>query len=148
MTPNALPPAGAAGGGPDLERPAARTAPGWLLVWEYLVRCWRGYLLSSLAEAVGTPLLYLLALGYGLGSLVDAGPGAEPGSALDGVPYVEFIAPALLVAAAVQIGMGEASYPAYGRFKWSRVFWGITATPVTPSQVCDGPGAVHRHQGG
>lgn len=138
MTPNALPPAGAAGGGPDLERPAARTAPGWLLVWEYLVRCWRGYLLSSLAEAVGTPLLYLLALGYGLGSLVDAGPGAEPGSALDGVPYVEFIAPALLVAAAVQIGMGEASYPAYGRFKWSRVFWGITATPVTPSQVCAG----------
>jgi len=34
--------------------------------------------------------------------------------------------------------MGESSYPAYSRFKWTRVFWGITATPVTPAQVCEG----------
>ncbi len=106
-------------------------------MWEYLVRCWRRYLVSSLAEAVGTPLLYLLALGVGLGTLVDSGPGGG-GDALGGVPYVQYIAPALLVAAAVQVGMGESSYPAYSRFKWTRVFWGVTATPVTPGEVCDG----------
>jgi lipooligosaccharide transport system permease protein len=92
---------------------------------------------SSLAEAVGTPLLYLLALGFGLGSLVDSGPGGDS-DALGGVPYVQYIAPALLVAAAVQVGMGESSYPAYSRFKWTRVFWGVTATPVTPGEVADG----------
>lgn len=118
--------------------PDRRPAGGRYMVWEYLVRCWRRYLVSSLAEAVGTPLLYLLALGVGLGTLVDAGPAAEDGSALGGVPYVQYIAPALLVAAAVQIGMGESSYPAYSRFKWTRVFWGVTATPVTPTEVCDG----------
>ena len=111
---------------------------GRFLVWEYLIRCWRGYLLSSLAEAVGTPLLYLLALGVGLGTLVDAGPGADGGNALGTVPYVQYIAPALLVAAAVQIAMWESSYPAYSRFTWTRVFWGVTATPVTPTEVGDG----------
>ena len=99
------------------------------------MRCWRRYLLSSLAEAVGTPLLYLVALGVGLGSLIDAGP--DPQS-LGGVSYLDYIAPALLVAAAVQVGVGESSYPAYSRFKWTRVFWGVTATPITPAQVCEG----------
>jgi len=112
-----------------------RTTGGRYLVWEYLVRCWRRYLLSSLAEAVGTPLLYLLALGVGLGSLIDSGP--DP-AALGGISYLDYIAPALLVAAAVQVAVGESSYPAYSRFKWSRVFWGVTATPVTPAQVCEG----------
>ena len=120
--------------------PGATSSPGnaptgRYLVWEYLVRCWRRYLLSSLAEAVGTPLLYLLALGVGLGSLIDSGP--DP-SSLGGVSYLDFIAPALLVAAALQVGVGESSYPAYSRFKWTRVFWGVTATPVTPAQVCEG----------
>src|SRR4029079_11365313 len=89
----------------------------------------------SLAEAVGTPLLYLLALGVGLGTLIDSGPDPQ---ALGGVDYVDYIAPALLVAAAIQVGVGESSYPAYSRFKWTRVFWGITATPVRHGEVCDG----------
>jgi len=111
------------------------TTSGRYLVWEYLVRCWRRYLVSSLAEAVGTPLLYLLALGVGLGALIDAGPDQQ---SLGGVSYLDYIAPALLVAAAIQVGVGESSYPAYSRFKWTRVFWGVTATPVTPAEACEG----------
>jgi lipooligosaccharide transport system permease protein len=116
---------------------AARQPGGRYVVWEYLMRCWRGYVVSSLAQAVGTPLLYLLALGVGLGALIDSGPQAR---SFGGISYLEYIAPALLVAAAMQTGVGEASYPAYSRFKWTKVFWGVTATPVTPQQVCDGEG--------
>ena len=116
---------------------AARQPGGRYVVWEYLMRCWRGYVVSSLAQAVGTPLLYLLALGVGLGALIDSGPQAR---SFGGISYLEYIAPALLVAAALQTGVGEASYPAYSRFKWTKVFWGVTATPVTPQQVCDGEG--------
>ncbi len=108
---------------------------GALLVWEYLIRGWRRYLLSSTAEAVGAPLLYLLAMGVGLGTLVDRGGRT---AALQGVSYLQFIAPALLVAAAVQTGMNEASYPTFARFKWQRIFWGISATPITPRQIADG----------
>ena len=120
--------------------PATSTAGpnGRYLVWEYLLRCWRRYLLSSLAEAVGTPLLYLLALGVGLGSLIDSNLAGQAGSIPAGISYLDYIAPALLVAAAIQVGVGESSYPAYSRFKWTRVFWGITATPVRPGEVCDG----------
>jgi lipooligosaccharide transport system permease protein len=107
-------------------------------VWEYLLRCWRRYLLSSLAEAVGTPLLYLLALGVGLGSLIDSNAAGHSSTIPAGLTYLDYIAPALLVAAAIQVGVGESSYPAYSRFKWTRVFWGITATPVTPGEACDG----------
>ena len=120
-----------------IHTPSGPTHPpgGRFVVWEYLMRCWRGYVVSSLAQAVGTPLLYLLALGVGLGALIDDGPDAQ---ALGGISYLDYIAPALLVVAALQVGTGEASYPAYSRFKWTRVFWGVTATPVTPTQVCDG----------
>jgi len=115
-----------------------KSPSGRYLVWEYLLRCWRRYLVSSLAEAVGTPLLYLLALGVGLGSLIDSNLAGGTGSIPAGISYLDYIAPALLVAAAIQVGVGESSYPAYSRFKWTRVFWGITATPVRPSEVCDG----------
>jgi lipooligosaccharide transport system permease protein len=117
------------------EQPAVDPPSGRYLVWEYLLRSWRGYLFSSLTEAVGTPLLYLLALGVGLGSLIDSGSGSP---ALGGVSYLDYVAPALLVAAAVQVATAESSYPAYSRFKWTKVFWGVTATPVTPREVCDG----------
>src|SRR6476661_9832730 len=95
---------------------SSRQPGGRYVVWEYLMRCWRGYFVSSLAQAVGTPLLYLLALGVGLGSLIDSGPDQE---SLGGISYLDYIAPALLVAAAVQVAVGESSYPAYSRFKWS-----------------------------
>jgi lipooligosaccharide transport system permease protein len=116
----------------SLDRPARR---GPLLVLEYLLLVWRRSLVSSLLSAVGTPLLYLLALGFGLGKLVNAGPGA---ASLGGVSYVHYLAPALVTAAALQAGTGEAAYPSFSRFKWTKVFWGMTASPIAPEQVADG----------
>lgn len=106
-----------------------------MFVLEYLLRLWRRAAVSSLIAAVGTPLLYLLALGFGLGKLVNAGPGA---ASLGGVSYVDYLAPALITAAALQTGTSEAAFPAYSRFKWTRVFWGMTASPITPRQIADG----------
>jgi lipooligosaccharide transport system permease protein len=105
-----------------------------LRIWEYLLRNWRPYFASTLGEALIAPVLYLLALGLGMGSLVNRNGTA----ALGGVPYMNYIAPALLVAAAVQVAMGESTFAAFGRFKWNRILWGITSTPVTPAQALDG----------
>jgi lipooligosaccharide transport system permease protein len=112
------------------------TAPsGALVVCEHLVLVWRRFLVTTVATAILNPLLYLTALGLGLGSLVNKGADS---AALGGVSYVQFLAPALLCAAAVQTGVSEGAYPVLSGFIWSKIFWGMTATPLTPRQVADG----------
>lgn len=102
-------------------------------VWEYLMRQWRPYFFAGLVEAVGGPILYLVVLGLGMGSLVNRN-GTE---ALGGMRYVDFIAPALLCAAALQIAFSECAFATFGRIKWQRTLWGITASPVTPAAAAD-----------
>ena len=91
-------------------------------------RVWR----SMLIVGVFTPLAYVLAMGIGLGTVVD-----HHGNSL-GVPYLVFVAPAFLTAAALQIASTDASFPLMAGFKWIRTFHGMAATPLTPAQICDG----------
>lgn len=122
---------------PEESAAAPRSRSGWtyrVRVWESLMRTWRPYFWSTLGESVAAPLALLLALGVGLGSLVDR-RGTE---ALGGVSYLQFIAPALLCAAALQAAFSESSYAAFDRFKWRRTAFAMTATPVTPAMVLDG----------
>jgi lipooligosaccharide transport system permease protein len=93
--------------------------------WTWYRRNWKATLFSS----IGLPVLYLLAMGLGFGSQVRAG--SVPG----GLTYLAYIAPALLPAGAVQTAAGECTYPVLSGFEWSKIFHGITATPVTPGQV-------------
>ena len=57
-------------------------------------------------STVLTPILMLAALGVGLGTLVDKGTAAHRAS-LDGVRYLQFLAPGLLAAAAMQTAAEE-----------------------------------------
>ncbi len=95
-----------------------------------LRRTFRGTLFSGFVS----PLLYLAALGYGLGSLVDRGGTTGIG----GVPYVQFIAPGVLVATAMQIGFFDASYPVLGAIKWQRQYHAMLATPIRVRDVVAG----------
>lgn len=122
--------------GPRAPRAPHRAPSAWtcrIRAWEYLMRQWRPYFLSGVVEAVGGPVLYLVALGLGLGTLVNRGGSA----ALGGVAYVDYIAPALLCAAALQIAFMECSFGTFGRIKWRRTLWGITATPISPEDAAD-----------
>jgi lipooligosaccharide transport system permease protein len=80
-----------------------------------------------------TPLLYVLALGVGLGSVVN-----KHGTGQLGVPYLVFVAPAFLTAAALQIAAADSAYPIMAGFKWWRTFHGMAATPLSPAQICNG----------
>jgi lipooligosaccharide transport system permease protein len=93
-------------------------------------RWWRSVLINGTL----TPLFYVLALGVGLGTAVNR----AGGSAQLGVPYLVFVAPALLVAAAVQNAAGDATYPILSKFKWERCFHGMAATPLSPAEIADG----------
>ncbi len=85
-------------------------------------RTWRGSVISTFLN----PVLFLLAMGVGLGTLVDEGPGGDLGN----LEYLSFLAPGLLVAAAMQAGTGDASYPVMAGIKWRRTYEAVLATPV------------------
>ena len=90
-------------------------------------RVWRGSVFSSFLQ----PTLFLLAMGLGLGAMVDAGGAALPG----GVSYPEFLAPGLLAAAAMQVAGFESTYPVLGKMMWFRNYEAITATPLRVSDL-------------
>lgn len=106
---------------------------GWWYYVEYWLRTAKAWFLSVLIYMVGEPLLYLIALGVGLGTLVDNGVGT-----VDGVPYLIFVAPALLISTVVMSTGGELTYPVMSGFKWQRLYYGPHATPVSPAQIAFG----------
>lgn len=92
-------------------------------------RVWRGSVVSS----VVSPMLFLLAFGVGLGSLVD-----DNGAALDGVAYLSFVGPAMLATTAMFTGINESTYAVLAGVKWLRTTHAQVATPVTPAQAALG----------
>ncbi len=113
--------------------PAVRVLEHELLVYR---RVWRGSIFSSFLS----PVLYLAAMGLGLGSLVDAGTGAggASGAGLAGVSYLAFLAPGLLASTAMQTAAGESTFPVMAGLVWVKSFHGMTATPIQPSDVVIG----------
>jgi lipooligosaccharide transport system permease protein len=93
-------------------------------------RTWRGSIYSS----VLSPLLYLGAMGVGLGTLVDAHGTAS----LGGLSYLAFLAPGLLAAAAMQAAVEESTYPVLGSVKWRRTYYAATASPLRPADLFHG----------
>ena len=91
-----------------------------------LARLWRGMVFST----VLSPLLFLAAMGLGLGGLVKAHTGQ-----VAGLTYLDFVAPGLMVASAMQLAANEAMWPVLGGVKWMRTFFATTATPITPGEV-------------
>lgn len=92
-------------------------------------RFWRGTLFGYVLN----PLLYLAALGFGLGSLITENQGE-----VAGLPYVEFVAPGLMAAAAMQAAAADSLWPVMAGMKWIRVYHGMVATPLRPRDVYTG----------
>jgi lipooligosaccharide transport system permease protein len=90
-------------------------------------RTWRGSVISTFFN----PILYLLAMGVGLGQLVDEGTGT---ASLE-VAYLTFLAPGLLAATAMMTGAGDASWPVMAGIKWRKTYEAVLATPVTVSEL-------------
>jgi lipooligosaccharide transport system permease protein len=90
-------------------------------------RVWRGSLISGFLS----PVFFLVAMGFGLGSLVDAGDPGGIGSA----DYVAFIAPGILAAQAMMTAVIESTYPVLGAVKWRRQYHAMLAAPLGVADV-------------
>ena len=107
--------------------------PRWLRATAYFAysykRTWRG----SLTVSFLYPVLYLTAMGVGLGSLVD-----HHVHSVGGVSYLDFLAPGLLAATAMQVGGNESTYPVMDGIVWGKTYYAMLATPLTYKDVLRG----------
>ncbi len=81
------------------------------------------------------PVLYLAAMGVGLGSFVNKGAHV---AALGGIRYLDFVAPALAATTAATTAASEATFPVMGAIKWTRTYFGMLATPLRVGDVLAG----------
>ncbi|MFM8896398.1 MAG: ABC transporter permease [Actinomycetales bacterium] len=108
---------------------------GSLYVAEHRLRDMWKWKRSIVADSVGNPVLYLTAIGLGVGGLVSASMGQD---GIDGVSYLVFLAPALMAAAAMQGAMAEVMFPTLAGFLWDKGFTAMRATSLTGGQIADG----------
>jgi len=95
----------------------------WLTAYK---RTWRGSLFGRFLS----PLMFLLSIGLGLGSLVDDSAGG-----VGGVPYLQYVVPGIVAAQAMWVAMGESTYPVMGAIRWNEKYHAMLATPVGINDV-------------
>jgi lipooligosaccharide transport system permease protein len=76
---------------------------------------------SSLALNFAEPVLYLWALGLGLGGYVKE---------IHGIPYINFIAPGMIASSSMFAAVYECTYGTFVRMTFQKTFDAILATPV------------------
>jgi lipooligosaccharide transport system permease protein len=101
----------------------------WIPVWRRNSLVWRKLLVPSLVGNFGDPLLYLLALGYGLGRFVGE---------MEGMPYVTFLASGIVCSSAMNTATFESLYSAYTRMTTQQTWAGMLATPLDVDDVVMG----------
>ena len=89
---------------------------------------------STLFTSFLSPVLFLTAMGLGLGSYVSSSAINDIG----GVPYLVFLAPGLLAATAMQAAAFEATFPIMGGLVWNRIYHAMYATPISPRDIALG----------
>jgi lipooligosaccharide transport system permease protein len=92
---------------------------------------WKGTAVTTFVN----PVLFLVAMGVALGSLVDRGAGA---ATLPGTTYLQFLAPGLLAASAMQTATSDSSWPIMAGMKWLKTFPAALATPISHRDLVAG----------
>jgi lipooligosaccharide transport system permease protein len=104
-----------------------RQVPYWRTVYR---RTWKGAVITSFVQ----PWLYLASMGVLLGGYIDAANATTGGAS----SYLDFVAPGLLAATAMQLAADESMWPVMGRIKWDRTYLGMIASPLRPVDIVIG----------
>ncbi|HQA80074.1 MAG TPA: ABC transporter permease [Methanoregulaceae archaeon] len=97
----------------------------WRRNWDVFFKTYQVNFLPPFIE----PVLYLLAIGFGLGLYVGE---------INGVPYVNYIAPALLAISIMNASFFECTYSSYVRMYYQKTFDAMIATPLSLDDVITG----------
>jgi len=96
----------------------------WRRDFDVFMKTWKVNFFPPLLE----PIFYLVAFGFGLGSLVSG----------IGLPYVQFIATALVAISTMNSAFFECSYGSFVRMYYQKTFDGIITTPISVEEVIAG----------
>ena len=83
-------------------------------------------MVPSLVGNFGDPLLYLLALGYGLGRFVGT---------MAGMPYIDYLASGIVCSSAMNTATFEALYSAFTRMTTQQTWTGMLAAPLDVDDI-------------
>ncbi|MDO4239766.1 MAG: ABC transporter permease [Micrococcus sp.] len=99
---------------------------------------------SVFVSGFAEPVLYLLSLGIGLGSLVGemTGPSGEP------VPYGMYIAPALLAVSAMNGAVYDSTWNVFFKLRFAKTYQTMLATRLGPLDVALGEILMALFRGG
>jgi lipooligosaccharide transport system permease protein len=101
-------------------------SPRFVPVWRRNLLVWRKLAFASILGNIADPLLYMLALGYGLGALVGD---------IGGMPYVAFIGTGMVCQSAMFTASFEGMYSAFSRMHVQRTWEGIINAPIALDDV-------------
>ncbi|MGB7819672.1 MAG: ABC transporter permease [Ornithinibacter sp.] len=96
-------------------------------------RTWKGSIIGRFLS----PLFFLLAMGLGLGSLVD-----ESSGGVDGVSYLQFVVPGIIAMQAMFLAFNESTYAVMAYIRWNQMYAAMLATPLRVVEVLGGHLAV------
>jgi lipooligosaccharide transport system permease protein len=94
--------------------------------WTLLRRTWRGVVFSRFV----TPVFFLVAMGMGVGNLVDRTSGG-----VGGVPYLDYVVPGIVMASVMQWAVGESTWPVMTLIKWNQMDAAMLAAPTRVPDV-------------
>lgn len=98
-------------------------------VWRRNAKVWTKLIKVSMVIQFGEPLIYLLGLGYGLGQFVPA---------MDGLPYLTFLASGLVMSSVMNTATFEGMYSCYTRLEPQKTHQAMLATPLRVKDVVIG----------
>lgn len=98
-------------------------------VWQRHFTVYTKLYLSSIALNFVEPILYLVALGFGLGGYIEH---------VQGKPYINFIAPGIIASSSMFATVYECTYSTYVRIFFQKTFDAILATPVNIDDLIAG----------
>lgn len=102
------------------------------LCFNITLRNWTVYkkdLISNISPTVADPALIMVSLGLGLGAYLTN---------VEGMSYMQFLAPGLTVATALFTSFFESSYGFYVRMTYENVFKAMLTTPIGVTEVVMG----------
>jgi lipooligosaccharide transport system permease protein len=95
-------------------------------VWRRNVLVWRKLAIASVLGNIADPLLYMLALGFGIGSLIGD---------VNGMSYIAFIGTGMVCQSAMFTASFEGMYSAFSRMHVQRTWEGIINAPIALDDV-------------